>query len=162
MDREAWCAAVHGVAKSRTWLSDWTELRTSLFYSLIRWVYFSLRLLIRMTAFPAQSLNSGIARANLHAKMLETHLRCCFKTRLFKPVVQSLFVWQHEPNNGKPPSVFLFFLCVCVCVCIECLCVLERERRLYCNCSQLWVLVPPLCHCCPGHFMYTQYLTQSS
>jgi len=26
MDREAWLAAIHGVAKSRTWLSDWTEL----------------------------------------------------------------------------------------------------------------------------------------
>ena len=25
MVREAWCAAVHGVTKSRTWLSDWTE-----------------------------------------------------------------------------------------------------------------------------------------
>ena len=26
MDREAWHAAVHGVAKSRTWLINWTEL----------------------------------------------------------------------------------------------------------------------------------------
>ena len=26
MDREAWRAATHGVAKSRTRLSDWTEL----------------------------------------------------------------------------------------------------------------------------------------
>ena len=26
IDREAWCVAIHGVTKSRTWLSDWTEL----------------------------------------------------------------------------------------------------------------------------------------
>ena len=26
MDREAWRAAIHGVSKSQTWLSDWTEL----------------------------------------------------------------------------------------------------------------------------------------
>ena len=31
MDREAWRVAVHGVAKSQTWLSDWTEL-TELVY----------------------------------------------------------------------------------------------------------------------------------
>ena len=28
-DRETWHAAVHGVAKSQTWLSDWTELNWS-------------------------------------------------------------------------------------------------------------------------------------
>jgi len=27
MDREAWRAAIHGFAKSCTWLSDWTELK---------------------------------------------------------------------------------------------------------------------------------------
>ena len=31
MDKEAWRAAVHGVGKSRTWLSDWTELNWSKF-----------------------------------------------------------------------------------------------------------------------------------
>ena len=31
MDREAWHSAVHGITKSRAWLSDWTEL-TEIFF----------------------------------------------------------------------------------------------------------------------------------
>ena len=31
MNREAWCAAFHGVAKNHTWLSDWTELNYETF-----------------------------------------------------------------------------------------------------------------------------------
>ena len=34
MDREAWRAAVHGVAKSQAWLSDWTEPNNVTCYSL--------------------------------------------------------------------------------------------------------------------------------
>ena len=33
MDREAWHAAIHGVAKSRIWLSHWTELNRASFAS---------------------------------------------------------------------------------------------------------------------------------
>ena len=32
MDREAWCATVHAVAKSQTRLSNWTELKVTLSY----------------------------------------------------------------------------------------------------------------------------------
>ena len=45
MDMEAWCAVVHGVTKSRTQQSDWTELRFSVLQgicwdrSLVSWIF---------------------------------------------------------------------------------------------------------------------------
>ena len=35
MEREAWRAAIHGVTKSRTQLSDWTELKTTQIYFVV-------------------------------------------------------------------------------------------------------------------------------
>ena len=39
MDREAWHAAVHGVTKSHTRLSDWTELNVTSYLCLKLWVW---------------------------------------------------------------------------------------------------------------------------
>ena len=45
MDREAWSAAIHGVAKSWTWLRDWTELNT--YFSSSNQHLFSVALMVR-------------------------------------------------------------------------------------------------------------------
>ena len=36
VDREAWRAAIHGVTKSQTWLSDWTEVNGNSIFSFLR------------------------------------------------------------------------------------------------------------------------------
>ena len=37
MDSEAWSAVIHGVTKSQTWLSDWTELNWTEYYVCYKW-----------------------------------------------------------------------------------------------------------------------------
>ena len=51
MDREAWRAATHGVAKSWTWVTDWTELSWSECYVLLYFLFSFLWLLIKLSAF---------------------------------------------------------------------------------------------------------------
>ena len=62
-DREAWRAAVHGVAESRTRLSDWTELRInySLFWAL--YIFLSRFSYRRLYAFPLSCSRSQHVRA---------------------------------------------------------------------------------------------------
>ena len=56
MDREAWYATVHGVAKSRTWLSDWTELN---------WTEFLCMLLLEEGCAQPQALQQSVPGPSL-------------------------------------------------------------------------------------------------
>ena len=56
MDRQAWCAAVLGVAKSWTWLSDWTELN---------WIFLKRSLVFTILLFSSISLHWSLRKAFL-------------------------------------------------------------------------------------------------
>ena len=58
MDREAWRAAIHGVAKSRTRLSDWTELN---------WTELSVYMSITISHFIPPPYLIGIHICSLHS-----------------------------------------------------------------------------------------------
>ena len=79
MDRETWRAAVHGVTKSQTQLSEWTELNWS--QLLVKyWFWFWSHLLYERTASPVRNLSSTCRKKNFfsswvwcpHANMLSS------------------------------------------------------------------------------------------
>ena len=68
MDREAWRAAIHGVAKSRTQLSDWTELLSKQ----IQWLSWSLLLIQRtLQVDPATKTVDSHGKINLLAERMQ-------------------------------------------------------------------------------------------
>ena len=81
MDREAWHAAVHGVAKSQTQLRDWTELITSLVFisEMVFWFYFAfLNSFVYLSSFSFTKSPNLLSISNwvlhCHAKSLKSCL----------------------------------------------------------------------------------------
>ena len=62
MDREAWHAAIHGVAKSRTRLSDWTELNISFLRKMLKWTSRCTDLCVYIQAICMWNLESNMFR----------------------------------------------------------------------------------------------------
>ena len=70
MDKEAWHAAVHGVAKGWIWLSDWTELMS---FMLCHGLPFAFILLPSLgeAQNKYREINSLKNNNNLHKKVLQ-------------------------------------------------------------------------------------------
>ena len=69
MYREAWRAAVHGVTKSWTRLSDWTELHCPFYSMPMSWTWVSL---LRMGSY----LNpKTVSKGNINSKQTSFHLQ---------------------------------------------------------------------------------------
>ena len=103
MDREAWQAELHGVAKSWTWLSNWTELNWCCVIS-------SLRLSLRKTVVNKQKEDKGAAYLGFESNLSHNNSRClkvpisCSR-RISNEV--SLF---SNPAHYLPSPLFSFYL----------------------------------------------------
>ena len=82
MDREAWHAAIHVVAKSRTWLSNWTELNwmisritTSRFFTKSCW--FPLKFLLNFLVWIWNAFSArGLIESVLHCTCAQSLQSC--------------------------------------------------------------------------------------
>ena len=87
MDREAWCAVIHGVAKGRTQLSDWTELNWTV----------SARIMLT-ELFWEKCLNPGFLNIFCHCSVnLQGHLWASFSNLLSREIlmlqISSIFLY---------------------------------------------------------------------
>ena len=64
MDSEAWYAAVHGVAKSQTWLSNWTELNVLCTTRQIQWWTGQIRTLASWNLCSSENIQIICKRGN--------------------------------------------------------------------------------------------------
>ena len=98
MDREAWRAAVHGVAKSQTQLSDWTELKTTFPTPYISspWLIYGVTgSFHRLTSLPCFACPSMTLPSGEHLSVLCTCDPVSILLCLLICFLDSTFKWNH-------------------------------------------------------------------
>ena len=65
-DREAWCATVHGVAKTGAWLSDWTTTAAHIYSALLRLHYISMLLLLQSCLTLCDPMDCSLPGSSIH------------------------------------------------------------------------------------------------
>ena len=112
MDREAWRAAIHGVAKSRTQLSFWTKLNwTSLLHNLFRKIqekeqsethFYEVSIILMWNPDSSTQKKEKPTEDLIFFPLNNTDAKTLNK-------ILTNLIWQYT---------ILFYVCVCVCVCV--------------------------------------------
>ena len=103
MGREVWHAAIHGVAKRRTWLSNWTELN---WCGEMRWEWWYLLVCTSKTPRIWDELDPGFEQLLLWVSSISCSLQ--FLWWFYSKVSHPRFYWHLEVNN---PLLWGIVLC---------------------------------------------------
>ena len=155
MDREAWCAAVRGVAKSWTWLSNWTELRSSVLnlMMVIMVVTFSLCAVLSIFFVSSHLMLIAVSRVSdiIRPRLQQRKSRYQEVNKLAQKVtrlvaggariqIQAVWLWiwsSHTSSWCMTSFDFHFALLLFVwnqdCVWKKCFWAFESYHRIKCN-----------------------------